>query len=113
MRADLGVLAEILGSNSTAALDFRDQDAGAELLSGLHAKQHIVAAYLYLADDRLFASYLRDPELLKSGPSGVRSDAIWFDNDRLRAACSNPRSASRGICRRRAEKDTFPRLRPW
>jgi signal transduction histidine kinase/DNA-binding response OmpR family regulator len=84
MRADLGVLAEILGSNSTAALAFHDQDAGGELLSGLQAKQHIVAAYLYAADGTLFARYLPDHQLLKPEPPDVRSDTIWFDNDRLK-----------------------------
>ena len=38
MRSDLEVLAEIVGSNSTAALTFRDQRAAEELLSGLRAE---------------------------------------------------------------------------
>src|SRR5208282_6119456 len=47
MRNDLAVLAEIVGSNSTAAVTFRDQRAAEELLSGLRAKRHIVAAFIY------------------------------------------------------------------
>ena len=42
MRSDLDVLAEIVGSNSTAAITFGDRRAAEELLSGLKAKKHIV-----------------------------------------------------------------------
>src|ERR1700689_1398142 len=47
MRSDLEVLAEIVGSNSTAAVTFGDRRAAEELLSGLKAKKHIVAAVIY------------------------------------------------------------------
>src|SRR5580704_15739344 len=47
MQNDLAALAEIVGSNSTAAVTFGDQRAAEELLSGLKAKQHIVAAAIY------------------------------------------------------------------
>jgi signal transduction histidine kinase/DNA-binding NarL/FixJ family response regulator len=82
MRNDLGVLAEMFGSNSTAALSFNDRQTAAELLSGFRAKRHIVAASLYSADGGVFASYQRDP-----GPSGsapkLRPEGSWFENDQL------------------------------
>ena len=44
LRRDLGVLAEITGDNSTAALSFGDRKTAAELLSGLRAKRSIMTA---------------------------------------------------------------------
>src|ERR1700677_1640923 len=60
LRNDLAVLAEIVGSNSTAAVTFRDRRAAEEILSGLRAKEHIVAATIYSDDGKPFASYRRD-----------------------------------------------------
>ncbi|MBZ5669177.1 MAG: hypothetical protein LAO04_05560 [Acidobacteriia bacterium] len=59
MRRDLETLAEILGSNSNAALTFGDQKAARELLSGLKAKQHILTACIYSSDGKPFAIYRR------------------------------------------------------
>src|SRR5947208_16137901 len=55
MRDALHVLADMIGSNSTAALTFDDDKAGAELLSGLTPNRNIVAAHLYCSDGRDFA----------------------------------------------------------
>src|SRR5579871_4520827 len=82
MRNDLGVLAEIYGSNSTAALSFDDRQTANELLSGLRAKRHIVSAILYSADGTVFATYRRDPGT--SGPTPqVRPDISSFENGQL------------------------------
>jgi signal transduction histidine kinase/ActR/RegA family two-component response regulator len=59
MTRDLITQAEVIGSNSTAALAFKDETAAAETLSALRAKREIVAAALYLADGSLFATYHR------------------------------------------------------
>jgi signal transduction histidine kinase/DNA-binding response OmpR family regulator len=59
MRRDLETLAEILGSNSTAALTFGDQNAARELLSALKAKPHILTACIYSTDSKPFAIYRR------------------------------------------------------
>jgi signal transduction histidine kinase len=67
LRADLESVAEIVGSDSTAALSFEDQKSAEELLSGLRAKRHLVVACLYSADRKLFASYRR-PDLGKNTP---------------------------------------------
>ena len=50
MRNDLSAMAEILASNSTAVLTFRDQVAAAELLSSLKAKRQVVMAMIYSED---------------------------------------------------------------
>src|SRR3984893_9020003 len=56
---DLTVLAEIFGSNSTAALSFNDPKAAEELLSGLAAKRSILCAYLYAPGGQVFSEYRR------------------------------------------------------
>jgi signal transduction histidine kinase/ActR/RegA family two-component response regulator len=84
MRNDIAVLAEIFGSNSTAALSFGDRRNAEELLSGLKAKQGIVRAYLYSADGHVFASYRRDGvpgNLPEPWPAG---DGSRFEGDRLK-----------------------------
>jgi signal transduction histidine kinase/DNA-binding response OmpR family regulator len=82
MRDDLAVLADIVGSNSTAAVTFRDQRAADEILSGLKAKRHIVEAVIYTDDGVPFASYYRAGEPRSAAPA-LRSDGSWFVGDKL------------------------------
>ena len=60
---DLETLAEVLGSNSTAALTFNDPATAREVLQSLSAKEHVMAAALYRIDGAIFATYVRDPAL--------------------------------------------------
>ena len=83
MRHDVEVLAEIFSANSTAALTFNDPTAAMELLETLHAKQHIMAAFLYSADGKLFASYRRDPGALAVAAPRLTADGSHFDSVRL------------------------------
>src|SRR5260370_20014746 len=83
MRNELGILAEIFGSSSTAALSFGDPEAAEQLLSGLRAKRPIVAAFIYSGDGKPFAAYRRDPADRKSAAPPLRSDGSLFANDRL------------------------------
>src|SRR5437773_2410715 len=62
MRSDLVLLAEIFGTESTAALSFSDHKAARQLLSELEARRHIVAACIYSVDGAAFASYRRGEE---------------------------------------------------
>jgi PAS domain S-box-containing protein len=57
MAVNLGVLAQIIGSNSTAALAFDDSRSGHEILSALAAEKQISAAAIYSNDGTLFASF--------------------------------------------------------
>src|ERR1700733_4771126 len=83
LRRDLGVLAEMTGDNSTAALSFGDGKTAGELLSGLRAKRSIVRAAIYSADGQLFAGYRRDPasSAPPSFPSNINGGS--FRNGRL------------------------------
>jgi signal transduction histidine kinase/CheY-like chemotaxis protein len=82
MRNDLGVLAEIFGSNSTAALTFGDQRTAEEILSGLRARRHVTDAVIYDADGRPFATYHRPGEEPHPIPPPHR-DGSQFDSNRL------------------------------
>jgi signal transduction histidine kinase/CheY-like chemotaxis protein/HPt (histidine-containing phosphotransfer) domain-containing protein len=83
MRGDLETLAEILGSNSTAALTFGDQKAANELLAGLKANRHIMTAYLYAADGKPFARYRRAGLSQEAVAPPAELDGSRFTYDRL------------------------------
>jgi two-component system, sensor histidine kinase and response regulator len=59
MAADLATVAQITGSNSTAALTFGDAKAAGEMLSSLSAKTHIVEACIFARDGSVLAKYSR------------------------------------------------------
>jgi two-component sensor histidine kinase/HAMP domain-containing protein len=78
----LSINAEIIGSNSTAALAFDDQRTAEEILSALRAERHIVSSCIYKRDGRIFATYLREgvkPEF----PKNVPDDMHRFERDHL------------------------------
>ena len=58
---DLNALANVLGTNSTAALAFKDQKSAGDVLQALSAKPHIVAASIYDRDGNPFAVYHQGP----------------------------------------------------
>ena len=76
-------LADIIGNNSSGALDFNDPKVAADMLSALQARPNIVAACIYTKDGSLFAKYLR-----KDLPKGfslpkLEPDGHRFTNDGL------------------------------
>jgi two-component system, sensor histidine kinase and response regulator len=78
MVRDLSILAELIGSNSTAALSFSDQKAAEEILRGLRAQPHIISACIYLSDGKVFAQYTRDLKRREFAPPPLhRSEAIF------------------------------------
>jgi signal transduction histidine kinase/DNA-binding response OmpR family regulator len=83
MQSDLGIQAGIYASNSTAALSFGDQKAAAELLSGLKAKPHIIAAIIYSDEGAPFATYFRSGTPNTGAPT-MRPEASWFEHGRLK-----------------------------
>ena len=84
MENDLGILAEIYASNSTAALTFDDQRAARELLSGLKARRSIERAVIYSASGEVFASY--DRENRQSAPPlrGFEANGYRLEGNRLK-----------------------------
>src|SRR6202142_359271 len=57
--ADLGTVAEITATNSTAALTFGDAKSAGEILNSLSAKTHVVEACIYSRDGAVFSEYIR------------------------------------------------------
>lgn len=55
----LAVLADVIGQNSTAALDFSDRKAAAEVLEALRREPPVVSACLYDARGVVFSEYQR------------------------------------------------------
>ncbi|MDO8589260.1 MAG: response regulator [Armatimonadota bacterium] len=56
---NLTSLAEIVGSNSTAAVAFNDRTTAEEILSALKDEKHVVSACIYDAQGHVFARYVR------------------------------------------------------
>jgi uncharacterized membrane protein affecting hemolysin expression len=75
----LSTLADIVGQNSTAALDFRDSTAAVEVLEALRAEAPITSACLYDGSGELFAGYRREqafavcPPMLAQVPAPTRN----------------------------------------
>ena len=82
LQSDLEALAEIVGSNSTGALTFADQVAGEEILGGLKARRHIIAAFLFLSDGRFLSAY-RAPSKPSLPAIAPRSNASWSEGSNL------------------------------
>ena len=57
LERDIGMLADVVGSNSTAALAFGDRRVGAETLSAFDANPHVLRAAIVAADDSIFVQY--------------------------------------------------------
>jgi len=61
---DLRTQAEIIGYNSAGAMEFKDVSAATATLSALTAKEDVVSAGLYGRDNKLFAHYSRNKNLV-------------------------------------------------
>lgn len=73
--ARLSTLADIIGQNSTAALDFSDKDAATGVLLALRKEPHIASACLYDAFGFLFAEYRRQlDDVVCSARLNTRND---------------------------------------
>ncbi|MGD0871680.1 MAG: ATP-binding protein [Bryobacteraceae bacterium] len=84
MKRRMEIMAQGIGINSTAALSFDDSSSLHELLQGLQAQPAIVAACLYSADGRAFATYVRPDVKGAFTPPRPRRDESSFSSDRLR-----------------------------
>jgi PAS domain S-box-containing protein len=80
---DLETLAEVLGSNSTAAVTFNDAATAREVLQSLSAKEHVMAAALYRTDGAIFATYVRDAARMSFSFPAPESKAARFEATRL------------------------------
>jgi len=73
---DLTTVAQITGSNSTAALSFDDAQSANEILSSLGSKPHIVEACIYRRDGSVFAKYSSTDSRADFLPPPVSSEGV-------------------------------------
>ncbi len=82
LAVNIGVLAQIIGSNSTAAVAFDDRKSAREILAALSAEHQITAAAVYDESNRVFASF---PETLSPSdfPARPQADGYKFERSQL------------------------------
>jgi two-component system sensor histidine kinase/response regulator len=80
---DLTTVADIIGSNSTAALAFNDPAAAQEILAALAAKKHITSACIYTSAGYAFATYLRGQPNATFTPPAAQEDGNRFVHEQL------------------------------
>ena len=80
---DLNALANILGTNSTAPLAFKDPNSAQDILHALAAKPHILSAVIYDRDGKPFAVYHRGGAADRYSAPPVESDSSRFTSSRV------------------------------
>ncbi len=78
--ADIQLLAEMMGSNSTGALAFQDPDSAREVLKALRFKEHIVEACIYDRHGAVFAVYMPPGVLRPIQPPPMRSATTFYSD---------------------------------
>jgi two-component system sensor histidine kinase/response regulator len=71
---DLIASAQMIGSNSKAAITFGDSKSGQRILNALRAKPHIIHACIYDSDGKVFATYSRDAAQVSFSPPPVQGE---------------------------------------
>jgi signal transduction histidine kinase len=82
---NLSTLADIVGSNTTAALAFDDRDAARETIEALAVQGHVLAAAVYSRHGELFARYVR-PGAVEPLPAAPEPEGHRFGRGSL-AVC--------------------------
>jgi PAS domain S-box-containing protein len=83
MLSNVTMLAEIVGKNSAAALDFDDPKAAEETLSALRAEPNIVGACIYDNNGKVFAVFGRPGDGRIQKPPPFQKEGFTFGRDRL------------------------------
>jgi len=71
---ELSTLAEVIGSQSTGAIEFNDLKTAIENLNALSAKQNIIYAAIMKKNGQVFAEY----SLHSSNKANIKQDSYWF-----------------------------------
>lgn len=83
LAVNIGVLAEIVGSNSTASLAFQDSKSAKEILSALSAEGQVTEAAIYDDNGQIFARFPTNAPLSNfprvPGPNGHRFEKAHLD----------------------------------
>jgi two-component system NtrC family sensor kinase len=78
----VSVLANVVGNNCSAAIDFNDPKNAEEILGALRAGGNIVSGCVYASDGHIFAIYQRD-DTSPLLPQAPRKDSTEFTSDQL------------------------------
>ena len=79
---ELSSVADIIGANSTAALQFQDPATGRETLETLSIDPRVVSAALYTLEGKIFVSYNRDRNQKVALPDRPRETGNFFESTR-------------------------------
>jgi len=92
--ADTGILVDMVGANSTAALAFRDSRAASDTLHAVAVNDRIVAAAILLPDGHVLASYSRlDPKPSATLPidnEALNQSGRWYRFNDSTLAMTSP-----------------------
>jgi signal transduction histidine kinase len=83
---DLGIQAQIIGSNSISAVLFDDSRSAETTLSALQAAPHVLSAEIYTPDGSAFAGYRRDRKEFLPPPPAIpvgQAEVHWFQNGQV------------------------------
>ena len=83
MVRNLKIYAAMVASNSTAALTFNDVNDATQTLRSLRSNPHVVDAFIFSPDEKVFATYTRDQTVQSTRPDRVLSDTHRFANGHL------------------------------
>jgi PAS domain S-box-containing protein len=83
MLLNLTTLAEIVGNNTAAALDFNDAASATETLSALDAEPDIIGACIYTKDGVVFATYDHPSDGYTFTPPALQKEGYIFAGRRL------------------------------
>jgi two-component system sensor histidine kinase/response regulator len=75
---DLNALASILGTSSTAALEFKDPNAARDILGALSVKPRVLTGAIYDRDGVIFALYHKGSPKVRYSPPKVEKDISEF-----------------------------------
>lgn len=76
---ELSSVAGIIGSNSTASLQFEDPTSGRETLETLSSDPRVVSAGLYNQEGKIFATYYRHGKVKVALPPHPRQAGYYFE----------------------------------
>jgi len=79
----LSSLAEIVGNNTSAALDYNDSKSAIETLSALQAESGIIGAFIYRKGGEVFAKYDRANDEITFAPPAVQAERHILERQRL------------------------------
>jgi len=80
---ELSSVADIIGANSTASLQFQDAATGRETLQTLSIDPRVVSAGLYTLEGKVFVSYYRDRDQRATLPDHPRVAGNFFEKGQI------------------------------